>query len=55
MNYTVKEIATKLGVVPPTVKIWIREGKLKAKMEPRGYVINDKNLQTFIEKYKKGE
>lgn len=54
MNYTVKEIATKLGVVPPTVKIWIREGKLKATMKPRGYVITEKQLVDFTTKYRKG-
>lgn len=45
---TVKQIASQLKVHPATVKVWIREGKLKAKITPRGYVVSDEQLNDFL-------
>lgn len=48
---TVKQVANELKVHPATVKIWIREGKLKAKITPRGYVIKEDDLNDFLIKH----
>lgn len=45
---TVKEIAKKLKVHPATVKIWIREHKLKATITPKGYLIAEDDLNDFL-------
>lgn len=50
---TVKEVASFMGVSPSTVKIWIREHKLKAKITPKGYMIKDEHLTEFIMKFNK--
>jgi excisionase family DNA binding protein len=50
---TAKQIATQFNIHPATVKVWIREGKLKAKITPRGYVINESQLKDYLAKYKK--
>lgn len=44
---TAKEVAQKYNVTAATVKVWIREGKLKAKITPRGYQILETQLQDF--------
>lgn len=48
---TVREIAKEFKVHPATVKIWIREGKLKAKITPKGYVVSQEALDEFILKH----
>ena len=48
----VKEIAKKYNVVPATVKVWIRENKLKATITPRGYDVSPKQLRDFELRYK---
>jgi excisionase family DNA binding protein len=50
---TAKQIATQYNIHPATVKVWIREGKLKAKITPRGYVISESQLKDYINKFKK--
>jgi excisionase family DNA binding protein len=50
---TAKQIATQFNIHPATVKVWIREGKLKAKITPRGYVISESQLKDYLAKYKK--
>jgi excisionase family DNA binding protein len=45
---SVKEVAQRLNVTPQTVKIWIREHKLKATITPRGYSVSDKQLQDYL-------
>jgi uncharacterized protein YjcR len=42
-----KDIASKYKVSPATVKVWIRERKLKAKITPRGYEITEEQLKDF--------
>jgi len=46
---TIKEVAKELKVHPSTVKLWIRENKLKAKITPRGYLISEDNLKKYLE------
>lgn len=48
--YTVKNIATLIGVHDETVKMWIRGGKLKATMRSKceGYIITDDALNEFL-------
>jgi excisionase family DNA binding protein len=50
---SVKEVAQRLNVTPQTVKIWIREHKLKATITPRGYSVSDKQLQDYLNNHKK--
>lgn len=45
----VREFAEHMGVSIDTVRYWIRTHKLKAKMTPTGYVINEKERERFIE------
>lgn len=53
--YTVKQVAHKLGLKPRTVQGYIRDGKLNAIKWTKGYRITDLQLDSFIEKIKKGE
>jgi predicted site-specific integrase-resolvase len=47
-----KQVAIVKGVTAQTVKIWIREGKLKANITPKGYDITEKQLKEFDKKWK---
>ena len=47
-----KEIAKMLKVHPATVKVWVREKKLKAKITPSGYEITEQHLKEYIQKYR---
>jgi excisionase family DNA binding protein len=51
--YTVKDIATLIGVHKETVKTWIREGKLEARMRSKceGYVIEEDALYHFLKEH----
>jgi transposase-like protein len=46
-----KQVAIAKGVTAQTVKIWIREGKLKANITPKGYDITEKQLKEFDKKW----
>ena len=50
---TVKEVARIMEVKQETVRVWIREGKLKAKMvnKRRGYSILCTDLEQFIKEH----
>lgn len=50
---TPNEVGKKMGVKGSTVRAWIREKKLKAKITPKGWVITQEQLDNYIEKYKK--
>lgn len=50
---TAKEVGKIMGVSGATVRIWIREKKLKAKITPKGWVITQEQLENYIDKYKK--
>jgi excisionase family DNA binding protein len=50
---SVKEVAQRLNVTPQTVKIWIREHKLKATITPRGYKVSENQLQDYLNNHKK--
>lgn len=52
---TAKEVGKIMGVSGATVRIWIREKKLKAKITPNGWDISQEQLDKFKEKYIKGE
>jgi excisionase family DNA binding protein len=45
---SVKEVAQKLKVTAQTVKIWIREHKLKATITPKGYRVSEEQLQEYL-------
>jgi excisionase family DNA binding protein len=50
---SVKQVAQRLNVTPQTVKIWIREHKLKATITPRGYKVSENQLQDYLNNHKK--
>ena len=51
---TVKEVSERLAVTVQTVRIWIKQGKLKAEKAKKGmvyeYRITETDLKTFIDK-----
>lgn len=49
-NMTAKEASKILNVSPQTIKFYIRNKKLKAKITPKGYIIKEEDLKTFADK-----
>lgn len=48
--YTIPEVAEALLVTAPTVRNWIKQGKLKSQRIGRPIYITEKNLQAFLKK-----
>lgn len=55
--YSIKKVAWMLNVNPETVRLWIRNGRLKASMKNNreGYRISPYDFLDFYETYKKWE
>lgn len=47
--YTVSEIAQALNVTPQTVRLYIKQGRLKSQRIGRPLLISEKQLREFIE------
>lgn len=47
--YTVSEIAAALNVTPQTVRLYIKQGRLKSQRIGRPLLISEKQLREFIE------
>lgn len=46
--YTIREIAEALNVTPQSIRLWIKDGKLKAQRIGRPMLITEKNLREFL-------
>lgn len=47
--YTVSEIAQALNVTPQTVRLYIKQGRMKSQRIGRPLLISEKQLREFIE------
>jgi excisionase family DNA binding protein len=47
--YTVIEIAEALKVTPQTIRLYIKQGRLKSQRRGRPILISEKQLREFIE------
>ncbi len=54
-TYTIREISSKLGVNPETVRRWVRSGELRSTIGSKksGNVIEECNLEMFLNKHPK--
>ncbi|WP_102346050.1 helix-turn-helix domain-containing protein [Bacillus sp. Marseille-P3661] len=50
---TTKDISMKLNVSEETVRRWIRSGELKAQQDGKSYIVEELDLEDFVEKKSK--
>jgi excisionase family DNA binding protein len=47
--YTIPDVANALHVTPQTIRVWIKQGRLKSQRIGRPILITENNLREFLQ------